>query len=196
LSSIFTRDIASRGRKSDNEAGITGRIFVIVLSLAGLALAYKPPATILQIATQTFTGLAVLFPTVIFGLYFKRVYPSAAILSILGGEGALIAFYFKWVASPAFLPVIWVMLVTFAVYLISHTLLRWKEGRPKISAPPWLTSHFFWLFAGIFVLAMDFWAWGTVEPTLWGIPLWVAYFVVLSALQTVVMLQMIKKASS
>ena len=52
----------------------------------GLALAYKPPATILQIATQTFTGLAVLFPTVIFGLYFKRVFPLAAILSILCGE--------------------------------------------------------------------------------------------------------------
>ena len=66
---------------------------MILLSLAGLALAYKPPATILQIATQTFTGLAVLFPTVIFGLYFKRVYPLAAILSILFGEGALICFY-------------------------------------------------------------------------------------------------------
>jgi SSS family solute:Na+ symporter len=196
LSSIFTRDVAPRVIPSKNDSSITGRVFVILLSLAGLALAYKPPATILQIATQTFTGLAVLFPTVIFGLYFKRVYPAAAILSILGGEGALIAFYFKWVASPAFLPVIWVMIVTFSVYLICHTLLRWKEGRLKISAPRWLTSPYFWLYAGIFVLAMDFWAWGKVEPTLWGIPLWVAYFAVLSALQTVVMLRMIKKAKS
>ena len=65
LSSIFTRDIAPRKGQSTNETSIAGQIFVLVLSLAGLALAYKPPATVLQIATQTFTGLAVLFPTVI-----------------------------------------------------------------------------------------------------------------------------------
>jgi SSS family solute:Na+ symporter len=193
LSSIFTRDIAPRVGKSRDESSITGRVFVIVLSLAGLALAYKPPATILQIATQTFTGLAVLFPTVIFGLYFKRVFPSAAILSILCGEVALAAFYFKWIASPVFLPVIWVMMVTFSVYLFTHLVLLGKENSLQISAPQWLSNIYFWLFAGIFILAMDFWAWGKVEPTVWGIPLWVGYFVFLSALQTVVMLQMIKR---
>jgi SSS family solute:Na+ symporter len=196
LSSIFTRDIALRIGKSRNDSSIIGRVFVILLSLAGLALAYKPPATILQIATQTFTGLAVLFPTVIFGLYFKQVYPSAAILSILCGEGALVAFYFKWISSPVFLPVIWVMVVTFSVYLITHTGLRWKENRLKFKVPECLSNIYFWLFAGIFILAMDFWAWGKVEPTFWGIPLWVGYFVILSALQTVVMLQLIKKADS
>jgi len=193
LSSIFTRDVAPRLIKSKNESSIAGRIFVILLSLAGLALAYKPPATILQIATQTFTGLAVLFPTVIFGLYFKRVYSSAAIFSILGGEAALIAFYFKWISSPAFLPVIWVMIVTFSVYLIIHTVLLWKESRLKISSPKWLTDPYFWLLAGIFVLAMDFWAWRKVAPTVWGIPLWVGYFMILSALQTVVMLMLVNR---
>ena len=193
LSSIFTRDIAPRVGKLKNESSITGRVFVLVLSLAGLALAYKPPATILQIATQTFTGLAVLFPTVIFGLYFKRVYPAAAILSILCGEVSLSAFYFKWIASPVFLPVIWVMMVTFSVYLVTHLMLLWKENNLQISAPQWLSNIYFWLFTGIFILAMDFWAWGKVEPTVWGIPLWVGYFVILSALQTIVMLQMIKR---
>lgn len=193
LSSIFTRDIAPRLGRSKNETSVTGRLFVILLSLAGLALAYKPPATILQIATQTFTGLAVLFPTVIFGLYFKRVFPAAAILSIICGEAALIAFYFNWIASPVFLPVIWVMLATFAVYLIVHLIMLLKEKRLKISAPKWLSSVYFWLFAGIFILAMDFWAWGKVSPTFWGIPLWVGYFVMLSALQTVVMLRMTNK---
>ena len=193
LSSIFTRDIAPRVSKSRNESSITGRVFVIILSLAGLALAYKPPATILQIATQTFTGLAVLFPTVIFGLYFKRVYPSAAILSILSGEVALIVFYFKWLSSPVFLPVIWVMMVTFSVYLATHTVLLWKENRLRISAPTWLTNPYFWLLAGIFILAMDFWAWGKIAPTFLGIPSWVGHFVILSALQTAVMLRLIKR---
>jgi SSS family solute:Na+ symporter len=192
LSSIFTRDIATRVGRSRNESSITGRIFVIVLSLAGLALAYKPPATILQIATQTFTGLAVLFPTVIFGLYFKRAYPAAAIISILCGETALIAFYFKWISSPVFLPVIWVMIITFSGYLITHAVWLWKKNRLTITAPQWLSEPYFWLFGGIFVLAMDFWAWGKVEPTIWGIPLWVLYFVILSALQTIVMLRLIR----
>jgi hypothetical protein len=40
---------------------------------------------------------------------------------------------------------------------------------------------------------MDFWAWGKVEPIIFGIPLWVGYFVVLSALQTVVMVHLIRK---
>ncbi len=193
LSSIFTRDIAPRVGITKNESSITGRVFVIVLSLAGLALAYNPPATILQIATQTFTGLAVLFPTVIFGLYFKRVYPAAAILSILCGEAALIAFYLKWIASPVFLPVIWVMIVTFSIYLTTHLVGLWKENRLKINAPQWLSNVYFWLLAGIFILAMDFWAWAKVGPIVWGIPLWVGYFVFLSALQTIVMLRMIKK---
>ena len=193
LSSIFTRDIAPRVGISKNESSITGRVFVIVLSLAGLALAYKPPATILQIATQTFTGLAVLFPTVIFGLYFKRVYPSAAILSILCGEATLIAFYFKWIPSPVFLPVIWVMMVVFSVYLVTHLVVLWKKNSLKISTPKWLSNIYFWLLAGIFILAMDFWAWGKVEPTVWGIPLWLGYFVFLSGLQTIVMLQLIKR---
>jgi len=193
LSSIFTRDIAPRLGKSKNESSITGRVFVIALSLAGLALAYKPPATILQIATQTFTGLAVLFPTVIFGLYFKRAYPSAAILSILCGETALIAFYYKWISSPVFLPVIWVMIIAFSGYLVTHAVLLWQERRLTITVPQWLSEPYFWLFTGIFVLAMDFWAWGRVEPTIWGIPLWVGYFVILSALQTIVMLRLIKK---
>jgi len=193
LSSIFTRDIAPRKGRSTSETSIAGRIFVIVLSLAGLALAYKPPATILQIATQTFTGLAVLFPTVIFGLYLERVYPAAAILSILCGEAALITFYFKWVPSPVFLPVIWVMGITFAVYLVVHLVMLQKEKKLQISAPQWVSNSYFWLFAAIFILAMDFWAWGKMEPTVLGIPLWVGYFVLLSAVQTILMRQMIKK---
>ena len=193
LSSIFTRDVAALFRKTKTESSVTGRIFVILLSLAGLALAYKPPATILQIATQTFTGLAVLFPTVIFGLYFKRVYPWAAILSILCGEAALMVFYFKWIVSPVFLPVIWVMIVTFAVYLIVHTLQLWKEGRLEFNMPEWTTNIYFWLCTALFVLAMDFWAWGKIDPTIMGIPIWVGYFVILSALQTIVMIYLVRQ---
>ena len=193
LSSIFTRDVAPLFKKARKETSVAGRIFVVLLSLTGLALAYKPPATILQIATQTFTGLAVLFPTVIFGLYFKKVFSLAAILSIICGEIVLMCFYFKLFTTNAFLPVIWVMIITFFVYLVTHMLLLWREKALYIYKPEWLYDRHFWLFFGIFLLAMDFWAWGKVEPVFFGIPLWVGYFVILSVLQTIIMIYLINK---
>jgi SSS family solute:Na+ symporter len=194
LSSIFSRDVVPLVRKSGSETSVTGRIFVILLSIAGLVLAYRPPATILQIATQTFTGLAVLFPTVIFGLYFKRVFSIAAILSIFCGEAALICFYFKWIVNPFFLPVIWIMLITFAVYLTTHGFLLWRENKKlRVRLPAWLYDRYVWILFTIFLLAMDFWTWGSVKPIFFGIPLWVGYFIVLSGLQTVVMVYWIRK---
>jgi SSS family solute:Na+ symporter len=193
LSSIFTRDIFSFFGKAKRETSVAGRIFVILLSLTGLALAYNPPATILQIATQTFTGLAVLFPTVIFGLYFKKVYVPAAVLSIVCGEAALVGFYFKWLPNPYFLPVIWVMLISFAAYLITHGIQLWQEKMLQLRLPEWIYDRYVWLFAVIFILAMDFWAWDRSEPIIFGIPLWVGYFVVLSALQTAVMVHLTKE---
>ncbi|OQY06835.1 MAG: hypothetical protein B6I22_04505 [Desulfobacteraceae bacterium 4572_123] len=196
LSSIFTRDILPLAGRSKSRGSAAGRIFVIFLSLAGLALAWKPPATILQIATQTFTGLAVLFPTVVFGLYFKKVFPLAAILSIFIGEGALLVFYFKLVPAGPFLPVIWVMLVTFAVYLTTHLVLAWKCGDLVFRIPGWIFDPYFYLLSGIFILAMDFWAWKSIQPLFLGVPGWMIYFVVLSALQTLLMVLMVRRAGN
>jgi solute:Na+ symporter, SSS family len=192
LSSIFSRDILSLVRKQKSHTSIAGQVFVVVLSLAGLALAYKPPATILQIATQTFSGLAVLFPAVLFGLYFKRVYSMAAILSIICGEGTLLIFYVGWLPAGAFLPVIWVMLVTFTVYLATHVVMLRRDGLLTFQPPKWLKNPYLYLMAGIFVLATDFWNWGAVQPVLLGIPSWLWYFALLSAIQTIVMLRMVK----
>ncbi|MBW1890713.1 MAG: sodium:solute symporter family protein, partial [Deltaproteobacteria bacterium] len=127
LSSIFTRDILPIGGWFKGKTSLSGRIFVFFLSIAGLLLAYKPPATILQIATQTFTGLAVLFPTVIFGIYMKKVFAAAAILSIVFGEGIMLLFYFKLLPTGPFLPVVWVMAVTFAFYLGTHFIILIKR---------------------------------------------------------------------
>jgi SSS family solute:Na+ symporter len=193
LSSIFTHDIAPLVQKKKSGNSLTGRIFVIFLSLAGLMLAYKPPATILQIATQTFTGLAVLFPTVFFGLYLKSVFSLSGILSIICGETALVLFYFKWIPAGDFLPVVWVMLITFSVYLITHLALSWREKAFQMRLPASLYSPYMYLLAGIFILAMDFWAWGKSQPLIMGIPLWMGYFIVLSATQTMVMLAWVRK---
>ena len=192
LSSIFTRDIVPLFSGSTHKGSVTGRVFVIFLALAGLALAYRPPATILQIATQTFTGLAVLFPTVIFGLYMKRVYPVAAITSILAGEATLAVFYFKWISPGFFLPVVWVMTATAGTYLAAHGIMAALEGRLSIRLPRWTRNPFVYLFSALFISAVDVWAWGAHEPFVLGLPLWVWYFVGLSCIQIIIMMLMVR----
>jgi len=188
LSSIFTRDILPPIHTTDRQTSVMGRIFVVFLSLAGLLLAIKPPDTILQIATQTFTGLAVLFPSILFGLYFKRVHASAAIVSILVGEGVMLLFYFKIFQPSLFLPVVWVMAATFIAYLCVHALQLLRQGESlAFSLPAWLSNAYMYLFTAIFLLGMDFWAWGNHRPVILGLPYWIYYFALLSACQTFAM---------
>jgi len=196
LSSIFTRDIWPLVRKERSQSSVTGRLFVVFLSLAGLALAYRPPASILQIATQTFTGLAVLFPTVVFGLYFKRRFASAAIVSILAGEFALTVFYLKWLPAGPFLPVVWVMAVTVASYLMMHGFALRRVRALRFTVPGWVSDPGVIALAGLFILAMDYWMWGKTHPMAWGIPFWLVYFVGLSGLQTLIMGWMVRCASA
>lgn len=181
LSSIFTRDLLPLATGRQTAGAFAGRLFVVFLSLCGLALAYKPPDTILRIATQTFTGLAVLFPAVVFGLYLKRVHPLPAILSILAGEALLVVFYLQWLPAGPFLPVVWILLGGFGVYLSAH----WLLVRPATLAPGWLGDPYFWMLMALFALAMDFWAWGRIGPLVGGLPTWIGYFVLLSIGQTV-----------
>ena len=195
LSSIFTRDIMSLSLRFKGETSLSGRVFVIFLSLAGLLLAYKPPATILQIATQTFTGLAVLFPTVIFGLYLKKVFPLAALLSILCGESAMLLFYFKLLSAGPFLPVVWVMVVTFGVYLATHMALLSRCGKIVFRRPGWIDNGQVYLMGGIFILAMDYWAWNKAQPLIAGVPAWIGFFILLSIIQTVGMVLMVRNSS-
>jgi SSS family solute:Na+ symporter len=196
LSSIFTRDVLPLVRRPADPADATGRWFVVMLSLAGLALAYRPPATILQIATQTFTGLAVLFPSVIFGLYFRRRHAAAAVLSILCGEAALTVFYLKWLPTGPFLPVVWVMLTAFSVYLLVHLLLALRTGSLSLSRPQWTRNPYTYLLGLIFLLGIDFWAWDRTGPLVLGMPAWIWYFVGLSALQIWVMAMMVRRAEA
>jgi len=193
LSSIFTRDVIPLVTGKGAKGRISGRAFVVLLSLAGLALAYRPPATILSIATQTFTGLAVLFPTVIFGLYFKRVHALPALLSIIVGEGILVLCYFGLIPTGGFLPIVPVMIGTFSVYLGVHGLLLVRDGVLCIASPRWVRDPYFYLFSAIFLLALDFWAWGRSDPHWAGVPFWLGYFIVLSALQTLVMMHLVYK---
>lgn len=183
LSSIFTHDIlGSRVEKSKNPI-LIGRFMVVILAIIGLAISIKPPATIFEIATQAFTGFAVLFPTVFFGLYLKNPSPISAIVSIIAGEIFVVLFALKALIPLWFLPCVWVIGVSFVAYMICQILMK-GDIFPSISRS---NLKYGIGFGIIFILAMDFYRWGKVGTFFVGLPLWVWFFVLLSVIQTVLM---------
>ena len=129
LSSMLTRDVYQRGlmpSASHQSQVLVGRLMVAVLALLGLALAYQPPATILEIATQAFTGLSVLFPTTIATLYWSATRPLACLLSILTGE-ALLAGYATGLIPDSltfgFLPLVPIVITSTAIVVLGSLLI-------------------------------------------------------------------------
>jgi SSS family solute:Na+ symporter len=168
------------------------KLTVVLLGVLGLAIAARPPQTILNFINRTtFNGLAVLAPTVIGGLYWRRANRFGAAASILVGEALVVVFYFGWLRSPGVLPVVPILGATGLVFAVVSLLThRTIEGhgfeKPELVRPvprrllPWIG-----IFIVFFVLGIDFWAWGRRPMFLAGLPLWVWYFVVLGVLLTV-----------
>jgi SSS family solute:Na+ symporter len=185
LSSMFTRDVYPIFARRDAQGTWPGKVFVLILGALGLFFAVNPASTIIHIATQAFTGLAVLFPTVLFGLYSKQPRPLAAFCSILIGEGLVVLSYAKLLPSGGFLPAVPVMAATFAVYLAVAAL---QGFRPRaLILPQRRTLAFGCGFLLIFLLGVDWWQWPATSPIIGGYPYWMSYFVLLSAAQTVLM---------
>ena len=189
LSSMFTRDLVEPFSGHGAHASPwVGKLFVIVLAVVGLGIAVRPPATFLAIATEAFTGLAVLFPTVMAGLYWRRATAKGAIASIIVGEILVVAYHAHVLPSFGTLPVIPIVVVT-SVVLVAVSL----GTRPHIraSAPVGLCgkprSGWKWaaVFAVMFILGNDFWNWGDGRLGPLGFPWWVWYFLGLCVLLAV-----------
>jgi SSS family solute:Na+ symporter len=200
LSSIFTRDILpfitkakDVGIKKESRNSLAGRWFVAVLAIAGLAIALNPVGNIVDMAvSQAFTGLAVLFPSVLFGLYLKNPRAIPAICSILLGELWVVLYAIPGLNMPSFgfLPAVPVIGATVLVYFIVH-IATGPIGMPKIEPGKiWYCLGFLL----IFILAMDFWRWNEIGSLWFGLPSWAWYFVFLSAAQTVLMYFWMKPA--
>ena len=184
LTSLLTVDFVQfKKREVLKEKAVT-----VLLGVLGFLIAVRPPQTILDfISKTTFNGLAVLAPTVIGGLYWKRANRYAAAASIIAGEGMVLAFYFKILNVPGILPVVPVLAVT-AVVFAAVSYLSSKPGentdivfpiRPGIW--PWVA-----IFGLLFILGNDFWAWSREPLRLAGLPLWVWYYVGLGIILSVV----------
>jgi SSS family solute:Na+ symporter len=191
LSSIFTRDVYPLFTGDRNGSTTVGRVFVCCLAGAGYAMAVNPPGSILKIATQTFTGLGVLFPTVFCGLYLERPRPSAALASILAGEATMIGFALAGSGGLPVLPAIPVMAVAFGVYFMVHF-----AGGAKLDWQGNGTTRKWVLAFGLLLLAAcDYWQWSDNTLVFLGLPGWIWYFVGLSALQTILMWRMCREGN-
>jgi SSS family solute:Na+ symporter len=137
LSSMLTRDVYQRAfvpSANHRSQVLVGRLLVAVLAALGLALAYQPPATILEIATQAFTGLSVLFPTTVAVLYWKATRPLACLLSILAGESLLAGYATGLIPDSltfGFLPVVPIFITSSLIVILGSLLLnRLQTSRP------------------------------------------------------------------
>ncbi|MDI6839713.1 MAG: sodium:solute symporter family protein [bacterium] len=190
LSSMFTRDIYEVILKRKQEKDVrVGKAAVIVLASLGLLFAYKPPATILEIATEAFTGLAVLFPITLASLYFRRVNPWAGLVSILVGEGLVIISHFNLLPTFGLLPVIPIIIISTLILAIGSFLFPYKVNVDGYLHYPTNSSSWIWLiiFGIIFILSCDFWAWRSSQPILFGLPWWICYFFGLNILLVIAM---------
>ena len=171
LGSMFSRDVRDMVKPKRAKFLLNERLVVVVLALAGLALALRPWNTILEIATETFTGLAVLFPVTVAAIYWRRTNPWAAFASIVTGESLLVLYHFKLLPTFGFLPVIPVVLAS-SVVLGAGSLLfpaRNLEAFEKVSnrGLGWAVA-----FGAVFLLSIDVWNWRQVVPFAFYLPGW------------------------
>jgi SSS family solute:Na+ symporter len=197
LSSMFVRDLGAMCGRPSVECRMPngeGRVLsvgyrvlrgvlrkrVVVLGLAGvgLLLALRPWSTFLAIATEAFTGLAVLFPVTIAAVYWPEANPRAGLASIVVGEALVVLYHFGVLPALGLLPVVPVVAVA-ALVLVVGSLLFPAQGLESFARPT--TKGLVWgvLFGVLFVAALDFWNWRQVIPMWWYLPGWFWHHVAL-----------------
>lgn len=205
VSSIVIRDVSFKriktkriGTKKSSADKLSTpwvqRLVIAAISAAGFLIALRPPDTILDFINKTsFSGLAVLAPTVIGGLYWRRGNRYGALSSIAAGEAMVLLFYFDLIFLPiAVLPIIPILLVSFGVYAAVSGITTASEqtaqeraiqGHPNLVFPI-RRRNVLWggVFLLFFILGNDFWNWNSAPALLLGLPHWLWYFFVLGIL--------------
>ena len=120
LSTMLSRDIPIR-RKRISEI-LLGKILIIILSIFAIiyvVMGYDPGVGIMDTLVKTaFSGLAVLCPTTIAVLYWKKATKWGCIISIIGGEISIFLFQFKIFPTYGFLSAIWAILISIILLII------------------------------------------------------------------------------
>jgi SSS family solute:Na+ symporter len=151
------------------------RLAMTLLAIAGLAIALRPWGPILEIATETFTGLAVLFPVTLAAVYWPRTNAWAGFASVLTGEALVVLYHFKLLPAFGLLPVIPVVAAVTAVLVIGSLIAPGPGREPlaRVTGRGWRWAA---VFAFVFLLGNDFWNWHRAEPLWLGLPSWLWYY--------------------
>ncbi len=181
LSSMLVRDIRVLLGKPAEGSKPLHFLVVVILALIGLFLALRPWGTILQIATETFTGLAVLFPVTVAAAYWQKANPWAGFAAIVTGEVLVVLYHFKLLPSFGFLAVVPVVVVVSGILIGGSFLLPARGLKPWVTGGRikwWQVAPFF----VIFVLSLDFYNWHRPRPVVLGLPLWLWFHFLLIGL--------------
>jgi SSS family solute:Na+ symporter len=184
LSSMIVRDLGGDRPRSSFIVRflLRPRVAMTLLAMAGLAIALRPWGPILEIATETFTGLAVLFPVTLAAIYWRKTNPWAGFASILVGEALVVLYHFKLLPAFGFLPVIPVIVVTTLVLAVGSLLWPATRFSPLASRlsplAPVTARGWRWaaIFTFVFLLGNDFWAWHKSAVLWFGLPSWLWYY--------------------
>lgn len=129
LSTMLSRDIPIK-KKRVSEI-LFGKILIIILSLFAILFViggYDPKVGIMgTLVSTTFSGLAVLCPTTIAALYWKRATKHGCIASIIVGEISIFLFQFKLLPSHGFLSAIWGILIAIIVLVFVSYISQPKD---------------------------------------------------------------------
>jgi len=141
LSSMLTRDVYSRWiRPGSSPKGelLTGKVLVVVLAGIGLSIALFRVDSIFEALTKTtFSGLALLFPSTVAVLYWKRVSARGCISSILSGGAVYGLMYADIIPdrfSYGFLEIVPALIVSITVLIVVSLLApsRAKDVEPRL----------------------------------------------------------------
>jgi SSS family solute:Na+ symporter len=130
LSTILSRDLPIRKIRISEIS--VGRILIIILSLFAIIFViggYDPKVGIMgTLVKTTFSGLAVLCPTAIAALYWKRATKYGCILSIIIGEISIFLFDNNVLPTFGFLSAVWAIAIAIVVLIIVSYLTPYEKG--------------------------------------------------------------------
>jgi SSS family solute:Na+ symporter len=128
LATMFSHDLPFKKRSHDVKRGKLFIFLLVFSAIVFILLGYDPSEGIMgTLVKSTFSGLAVLFPTVLAVLYWKKTTAIACLSSIIVGELSIIIFEFELLNTFGFLPAIWSVLIasiTLVIVSLSNSLLK------------------------------------------------------------------------
>ncbi len=190
VSSILMREIPHREIPRSGTWKISEKklryLLTVGLAFTGFMIAVNPPETILGFINKTtFNGLAVLFPVVVGGLYWKRGNRFGAMAGILTGELMVVLFYFGILSPPPqlpMLPVLPIITATTFVYILVSLFTTASENTEIVFPLGRKTILPATVFGILFLLGNDFPNWGKIPVLHLGLPDWMWYFIGLGVL--------------